>query len=261
MKKGLSQSERIASAFEEWLKAEVVTSGEGPNSFLDVPTDDKLADIRQRMTIPTAREGNWVLSKYEGHTGRIESNFWPVFESMPLDDPQLDIAIAQLKFEPLMQISGTYRRQCYLEASSGADYMLRRTHGVGIDLEQVVLERLEKYAPDGRLDEATISMEGLKRSLDNAATKDYVNIQSIIAHGAKGVNIMGLEDSFPTKGSKNAQVSWAMAATDCVIMAAKLRRGELEAVPFWEPISITAQSGQLHYPLREKVDWAEVMSR
>lgn len=260
MEKTSSQAEQIAGVFEEWLKAEVVTSGEGSNSFLDAPTDDKLADIRLRMGLPSAEKGNWVLSKHESHTGRIESNFWPVFEATALDDPKLDMAIAQLKFEPLMQVSGTYRRQCYLEAEGGEDYMLRRAKGVGIDLEQVVFEQLEKHAPNGRLDEATISMEGLKRSMDSAITGDYVNILSIITHTAKEINIMGIVDSLPAKGSKKAQISWARAAADCVIMAAKLRRGELEDVPFWEPISITAQSGQLHYPLRERIDWAEVMA-
>jgi len=260
MNNASSQAEQIADVFEDWLKAEVVTSGEGINSFLDAPTDEKLADIRSRMGKPTAEAGNWVLAKYESHTGRIESNFWPAFEATPLDHPQLDRSIAQLKFEPLMQISGTYRRQCYLEAASGADYMLRRENGVGIDLEKVIFEQLQKYAPAGRLDEATISMQGLKRSLDNAILGDSINIRSIIAHAAKGVNFMGIEDSLPARGAKKAQINWAQAATDCVIMASKLRKGELGAVPFWEPISITEQSGAIYYPLRERINWVEVLA-
>jgi hypothetical protein len=59
---------------------------------------------------------------------------------------------------------------------------------------------------------------------------------------------------------KKSQINHIQLATDCVIMAAKLRRGELEAVPFLEPRSISDVSDNTYYPLRKRVNWVEVVA-
>jgi hypothetical protein len=58
----------------------------------------------------------------------------------------------------------------------------------------------------------------------------------------------------------DAQRLWLDLTVDSIVLTAKLKSGDLGAVPFWEPISIGEQTGSLYYPLREPVDWASVMA-
>lgn len=45
-----------------------------------------------------------------------------------------------------------------------------------------------------------------------------------------------------------AQYAWSRLTIDCVVLAAKIRKGELAAVPFLEPRSISLDP-QVVYPL------------
>jgi hypothetical protein len=70
---------------------------------------------------------------------------------------------------------------------------------------------------------------------------------------------LGQPGSRSAQEMMDAQRQWLDFTIDSIVLAAKLKRGDLGAVPFWEPISITEQTGSLYYPLREPIGWAEVM--
>lgn len=252
-------AEQIAGVFEQWLKAEVTTSAEGNNRVLDVANDDDLAHKRAQISLPYGHEGNLVYKKHSDHENRLWTNYWPAFETTLPPDQAANSTSALITFAAQMEQSGGYRRQCYLEAVDAVDYNARRSLGTGIDIEAVAHEQLMRFVGSNRLDAASITLEDLKRSLENAVAADVSNIKSIAAHAMKGVKIMGVEDSRPAQGAKKAQVSWARAATDSIILAAKLRKGELAAVPLLEPVSITYQSGDVHYPFAEPIDWMKIV--
>ena len=59
---------------------------------------------------------------------------------------------------------------------------------------------------------------------------------------------VGQEDSPSIQEVLKAQREWIIFATECVTLAAKIRRGELARVPFLEAKSISADP-KVTYPL------------
>lgn len=260
MNKVSCQAEQLAAVCEDWLRAEVITSGEGNNRVLDVATDDDLELKRAQISHPYGDDRNLVYKKHSDHENRLWANYWPAFESAVVGEPDADLTSATVTFAAQMEQSGGYRRQCYLEAQSAQDYNARRLLGTGIDIEAVAYEQLARFTPDGRLNRAAISADDLRHSLEDAITADVTNIKNVVAHAMRDIKIMGVENSLPAQGTKKAQISWARAVTNSIILAAKMRKGELEAVPFREPVSITYQSGDVHYPLAAPIDWMKIVT-
>jgi hypothetical protein len=258
-------AEQIAGAFYDWLWAEFISSGEGRNKYLDAKDKNpeiaqkKFDDFRGRLSLPYDNDDNWAAHKDRGHQQQRVPMWVDTFEETSGGDPKADFYAAQAMFAPLMTASGSYRAQCYLEASSPADYLFRRSLTTSVDIEKAVIERIEERCGKEGFSEADISFSGLKRTFHVAykLTENYFRRMSAWTdYDSDGFH----SNPAAAESMKKSQINHIQLATDCVIMAAKLRRGELEAVPFLEPRSISDVSDNTYYPLRKRVNWVEVVA-
>ena len=260
----MSQAENIASVFDDWLKAEVVTSGESRNKYLDPQGGDpekigaKFRLIRAQLAKPYDDDKNWAAQKDKSHQQQRVPLWAEFFEATAEGHSEADWYAAQAMFAPLMTVSGSYRTECYLSSYSAEDYTDLRARGIGIDIEEAVSKSLEKQEVKKSFTASTITFSGLKRAYDYAYAQTEANFRALSARiGRPSVGYDPYTRSI--QGMRESQFRHIQLATDCVIMAAKLRHGELEAVPFLEPVSITDQSRLTHYPLHEPVNWLEVL--
>jgi hypothetical protein len=259
VKKVDAYSEQIAQALDNWLKAEVVISGESRNSYLDASDQDRqvaeqtFADMRARFALPYDVDRNWNAAKDKSHQGR-----WPGWLQGYTVEPKNEIATAQIGFAPLMSISGAYRSQCYIQASDQSDYLARRVNGIGIDIEAEVNAQLSEVLYRGNFKGSKISFDGLTRLFDYTYAQGEIGIRAMIARLQRGYDL-GEEDSRSVESMKSTQRRQVQLATYCIALAAKNRGGNLEAVPFLEPISISDQSGEPHYPLGQEVHWLRML--
>lgn len=237
---------KVATSFYNWLAEEVETS------VTDNASLDDFKEARRRLGLDYEGTENWAAEKQKGHLNRVDVKFWPLYES----DPEDDEFSAQVLFGAMMFTSGAYRIQSYLQAKSPEEYNNRRRRAAGINLYQVVTGRLATLLPASgnfsRADISVASYEGL--TLEQSKTEVMQKIgETTVRNVARRVSEghdLGEESSPSLDEMLKAQKSWIEFATDCVTVAAKLRRGDLSAVPFLEPKSISAQpSPKVIYPL------------
>lgn len=239
--------ERIADVFADWLNKEVRSSHTEVNAYLD-DYSVAVSGLRESQT------NNFLAQKHNSHVNNRLPQALETFKmSLEPGTPaeQADNQSAWLMFTPLMQVSGTYRGQCYIEATDGFDYMARRqSRPTAIDLEKVADRRLRVWLPDSdNFGLASISVEQLERRV-SVATRIGGNAIAEVCMRAEQERDFGIENSVSAQVLKSAQMEWASFATDCLILAAKLRGGELEAVPFLEPKSISSTPPpEVFYPL------------
>lgn len=242
-------AEKIAGTFDGWLNAEVRSSGVGVNEYLDEYTT-AVRGLRGGYNHPD----NFTARKNESHLGIRMPQAWATYQLTQGEDVDPKIRDNQsgfLMFTPLMQVSGTFRTQCYLEASSPEDYLVRRHNRPhGIDMEHIVSERLAKWLPESdSFTEAGIDIPQLGRQIEIVAALGRKSIEAMCEQTGQNLDLEE-EETISTRHMQVAQREWAGLATDCLILAAKIRRGELEAVPFWEPKSISSTPPpEVIYPL------------
>jgi hypothetical protein len=258
------QAVAVSNAFYDWLAAEVVTSGEGRNKYLDAKvekTEDakkRFSDLRRRIALPYDNEENWNAQKDKGHRNRWP--FWLEAAEITSDgDSQADFASARLLFAPLMTISGAYRMQSYLESDDPEEYLARRSEVIGVDMEDVVASQISERVPGLEFSAAQISFDSLKKRFDYAYGQNEVAIRAMAARLGSGTDDINGE-SLSVRSMMRSQIDYLKLATDCVLLAAKLRHGKPGMVPFLEPVSISDQSGEVYYPLAEPVDWHKVLA-
>lgn len=248
MAKGNS-SETIASAFNDWLEAEVRSSGVEVNTYLD-EYNQAIRGLRGGWDHPD----NFTVHKHESHVDVRLPQAWETFiMSLEPDMAQedKDYQSAWLLFTPLMQVSGSWRNQCYVQASDASDYLVRRhSQANGIDTEAVVATRLKVWLPSpDNFADANLTVDELGRQLKNTSVTGRKALERVVERTVLGYDF-GEEESVSTHNMQVAQEAWTAFSTDCVILAAKLRKGELAAVPFLEPKSISATPPpKVIYPL------------
>lgn len=258
-------SEQISEVFYDWLWGEFISSAEGHNRYLDARAKTpeearkKFDDFRKRLALPYDDDNNWAAQKDKSHQQQRVPVWADLFESTSDSHQNADYYAAQAMFAPLMTASGSYRTQCYLESANPTEYLALRSKVTGIDIEEAIAERLHERSVRRDFSAAKISFDGLRRQFDYAYTQTEVYFRGMSARLGKDIKEYNA-GSLSDEAMKKSQRLHIKLATDCVIMAAKLRRGELEAVPFLEPISITDQSGSAYYPLRKRVNWLEVLA-
>ena len=248
MKSGYS-SGVIAEVLDGWLNAEVRSSGVD-NTYLD---DYKTAI--EGLKGGYGHPKNFTAGKHESHVHIRLPQAWETFVmTLEPDTPEesRDYQSAWLLFTPLMQVSGTYRNQCYMEASNANDYLTRRmSRPTALDMRQVVSDRLRVWLPEpDNFADATITTEVLGRQLKLVSEAGSKAVKIVCARAAMKYDF-GSEHSRSALAMIGAQSEWASFATDCVVLAAKIRNGELAKVPFLEPKSISADPPPaVKYPLR-----------
>lgn len=245
-----SSETRIACTLADWLNAEVRSSGKEVNTYLD-----KYDDAIEGLQGGPGHKFNFLASKHASHVEVRLPNSWQAFnESLEKDVyEEREYQSAYLMFTPLMQVSGTYRAQCYMEAADAGDYLRRRLlRPAGIDLRQVTARRLDKWLPEpDNFGESTITVEQLGLSLERAS-KIGGRVISEVCQRAERKFDFGIEGSATAQVLKSAQIEWASLTIDCITLAAKQRRGQLEAVPFLEPKSISSDPPPtVIYPLAD----------
>lgn len=248
----------ISGTLYDWLKAEVETSGRpgDVNSVLD-DYDQAVTGLRGGFNHPT----NFFWNKFNGHMDRLESWVRDYSEIDPTDEDFDNFAV-KVTFGGLMEMSGCFRAQCYVVARNAQEYLERRKSVTDINLTRTVTDRLTERIPNSiDLVSARIDLAELERSrkrisdLGRRAVKRLCSM-AVLDEG----NELGQLDSRSANELRVAQAHWLDFTVDSIVMTAKLKGGDLEAAPFWEPVSITEQSGRLYYPMREPIDWAEVIA-
>ena len=244
-----SESARIAGVFDNWLHDEVRSSHTEVNSYLD-EYDTAIKGLKGGWANPQ----NFTARKHESHVHIRLPQAWKTYNmTLQPDTPhnQREYQSAWLMFTPLMQISGTYRNQCYMEATDAEDYLRRRmSRPSALDMRKTVDDRLRIWLPEeNNFKEAKINLEDLGRELQVASELGTRAVKRVCARAAIGYDF-GQEGSRSAHEMIEAQHAWASFATDCVVFAAKLRGGKLETVPFLEPKSISATPPpEVIYPL------------
>lgn len=247
-----SSAEPITRVLHDWLAAEVASSSDP--SDVNAPLDnyeDAIKGLQGGFDPGT----NFTWDKHEGHMMRLPLDFNLLAGSSPQKN-EFDKVAAKVKFDALMEVSGTFRNQCYVEAQNQEDYMARRRRVIGISIGNIVTNRLIGLVPmKGGLAEARISIEGLSREVDYSIKAGTDSIKKLIS-----IVMMGQDRQRGMEEMAKGQYVWLRLAVDSLILIAKLKNGDLSKVPFLEPRSIGEQSGKLWYPFQEPLDWAAIMA-
>jgi hypothetical protein len=228
--------ERVAGVVHDWLVAEVESSSGDRNQYLD-----DFSKWQQQIRLGYDDDRNWTSNKNRAHLDRLPI-WWQAYELDPLHDE----ASAKITFAGLIFISGAYRNQSYFQAQDADDYQARRAHGVGIDLESAVSTRLNTHLPrTGSFKTANITLETLDERRKQAAVIGEQTIKTVCARAYYGYDL-GQENSRSVNEMKQDQYAWATFVTDAVTLAAKLRGGDLDAVPFLHPVNISDNPGVIY---------------
>lgn len=241
-------TERITDGIEDWLKDEQVSSSVpgSTNSYLD---DFDRYQIQRRLSLPIDDPGNWYARKNEDHLDVRLLNWWRDFA----DEPENDTLSAKLTFTPLMLLSGTFRTQCVIQATSAEDYGHRRfgqNRVTGIDMWPLVANKLDqRLVTIANFADANITLESLEAQKSLTQVKARATHRFAIERCGMGLDI-GQEESPAVVALLESQATLADLVIDSVIFAAKIRGGELARVPFWEAKSVS-EDPQVYYPFSE----------
>ncbi len=249
-------SEAISEAVYDWLEAEVATSSnpEDVNAVLNDYTS-AIAGLHGGFEHPK----NFTWNKAQSHISRLNSDFEIFADTLP-NDKYYDKIAAKIIFDGLMQVSGSYRNQCYVEARDAEDYIERRQKAIGLNIANTVRNRLIDLVPQsGDFSSAKISVESLGERVKQVSQLGETAVKRLCSRAALGYDF-GTPGSRSAQEMISAQYNWLNFALDSLILVAKYKDGDIAAVPFLEPISITEQSGSLYYPLAAPVNWAEVLA-
>lgn len=248
-------SDAISSVFYDWLAAEVRMSHIERNQSLD-----KLSDALEGLHGGWEHPKNFTAIKHRSHVDDRYPLWWETYQSTTSEDPHYDLQSAQLIFNALMQVSGSFRNSCFIRARTQAHYLMLRHRAVGVVIPRVVGEVLgQEMTEDGNLEETGIDDMGFKKEIDRISGVGGLAVRRLCARREMGY-IPRDRDYLSMQYMNLAQRRWLELATEGVVLAARNRGGDLSAVPFLEPRSITDQTGTIHYPFREKIDWAKVLA-
>lgn len=236
--------EEIAGELNLWLATEIVNADGGRNHYLS-DFQDRRNDLFKSFDDPT----NFQSQKAKSHYDRFFQWVNPYTED---DFRYDDWFAARLTFASLMEISGSYRKQCFLEAADEQDYLKRRYgRPIGIDMDEVVRKELDPI----RL-EATFELNEEERLRQIVNRSHDVNNKSLVLHKLlhtwaiahpKDSGSIASGEAKPIVAMKDAQRMWAGLAVAHIVVAASFRDSDFGAVPLLEPKSITDVS-QILYP-------------
>jgi len=231
--------ERIAIGLTGWLAEEAAISSRenDRNSYLD-----DLITMRQKLSLPPDNPDNWSAQKVYSHHDRLP--FW--FEAFTLD-PTNDAQSAKLLFAFLMRVAGTYKVQCYFQATDQDDFMRRKLEPniYGADIRIVTNERLSKVNFGGVYNQQPMDIGALSDTMRAAIVQEKEDLPLLCERARLGQDF-GLEDSPGAHLAAAAQTTWLKCAVDAIVYAASIRNGDLDEVPFLEPRSISDEPQIIH---------------
>ncbi len=246
--------ETVAAGIEYWLMKEVGSSVVGRNKVLD-----DFQDWHHSLLLDYDDPGNVNARKNKNHYSQLIN--WTNGLVEYYDDfrpDQIDYALARQMFRAQMYLSGLFRVSCFMKATDQEDYYQRRLEITrsSIDVDPKIeisrsLYRLYDYIPD----EAAIFPPALtlpeltSRTLKlNDEQQAYVRELHI-----SGRNDIGQEESSTLDAIANMENKWIGHLVDYISFIASERGGQLSAVPFLEPKSIS-EDPQPYYPFAPTSD-------
>jgi hypothetical protein len=236
-----SASGQIGTAIEAWLFEEAISSGEDHNEYLD-----NLAVQRENLVRAADDNANHSSAKHRSHHDRQRT-----WGTDLIADPNDEYLAARQVFNPLMQMSGIFRRICYLQAVDQSDYeRLRKTpNSTGIDTRAAVASRLLLRSMSNHGTEATLTVPGAISIHAETLAAFEGSLRDLHNIAKRASRDFGKVKSPSVSRLQAAQKVWCGVVTDSILMAAGYREGDLASVPFLEPKSITHKH-QIKYPLR-----------
>jgi|SRR3989344_1795495 len=236
-----ASSNSISEAFSGWLQDEIRSSSDptNRNRYLN-DFETAIRGLKGGWDHPD----NYSAIKLRSHLDRLP--FW--FESFT-QDPANDFLSARIVFAALMQVSGSYRNQCYLQAQDAEDYIKKRlSKPIGTNLDHLIERRISQLLPVSReFAEAGITIDSLDVQREAVSRIGESAVKRMCSRTKIGYDF-GQQDSTSVREMIVAQSNWATFAIDAVTLAAKIRGGKLVAVPFLEAKSIS-DDPQVIYPL------------
>lgn len=240
MSKVENATEQISSVFYNWLQAEVNSSMDenNRNSILD-DYDSAIKGLKGGWD----HKSNFTARKFESHIMRL-----PLWLEAYSYDPEDDYQAARLLFAGLMQVSGSYRNQCYLQARNPEDYVERRKDVIGTNMHNAVGVRLHTHLPStGNFARANIELDDLEKRMQETIKVGETSVRAVCNRTKYGYDL-GQSRSRSVNEMQIAQYNWLTFATDCLTHSVKVRRGNLADVPFLEAKSISDEP-KVYYPL------------
>lgn len=221
----LPAAEAITEAMEDWLLAEVEESRIGRNAVLD------------NIYRPNFIDGG----KREGHFNRLV-----LWTRQFANESHHDYMTARQLFATQMKLSGLFRIQCRILASSQEDYEQRRfgNYPSGINIGRQVNYHLNESAGSTDLASKTIGLERLVADTLRLNEEEYDSLGRL----PNQTNLRRIGNYIKLQ---RMQREWLDLSTDYIIYAAQVREGNLAAVPFLEPKSIS-ENPQTYYPFAGK---------
>jgi len=232
----------VSTAFGNWLRAEIISSGVERNQELD-RYDKMVAGLK----LGYEDEKNLSVQKHRSHVFNRMPVWWEAFITTPPNHPKYDEMAAQIGFNALMQVSGTWRMQCYEQAADAEDYLRRRqSQPMGFDPTAAVTDRLATHLSAGTWEDTA----------DFQKENNYIDINKLDHRRQRAIRVgdravrticervavdLGQERSKSVREMLDAQYNWITLTADYVTLLAKVKDGDLMAVPLLEPKSISAE--------------------
>jgi hypothetical protein len=224
------EAERISNGIGSWVRRELTISLSSRNSYLD-----DLAEMRKRMALEAEDPGNFVFNKFYSHMGR--QTLWG--QAM-VESPGDDFLMARHIFNALMQLSGVAKKITYFTSSNQRDYFDRKTSDnfVGVDLKPVVAATLAEDSPT-------------PEALQGVTMNEFeITANSLLFLRTRIPDDFDKEESPAVNELAKTQFAWVRVVTLGIMVAANHREGNLSAIPFLEPKSITDEP-QVYFPFAE----------
>lgn len=239
--------EVIAGSVEHWLKKEVGSSVMGRNRVLD-----DFRDWHRSLLLPYDDPGNVNARKNKNHHSQLINWTNGLVEYYDgLDQEQADYMLARQMFRAQMYLSGLFRVGCFMRATDQDDYYHRRMElervGIDIDPRATITENLHRLygqAPEPNAFEPVLTLPELtSRTLElNEEQRNYVRELHV-----SGRHDVGKEESPTIDTIIDMEKKWIGHLVDHIAFVAGERGGQLSAVPFLEPKSIS-EDPQPYYP-------------
>lgn len=243
--------ETIAGSIEQWLMKEVGSSVVGRNQVLD-----DFNDWHRSLSLPYNHPANVNARKNKNHYSQLMN--WTNGLVEHYDDfrqEQADYTLARQMFRAQMYLSGLFRVSCFMQAVDQEEYYRRRLEsehiGLNVDPRMEIWHsfyRLYDYIPDETaVFRPVLTLPELtNRTLElNERQREYVKR---LHEGGK--DDIGKEESPTMDMIIDMENGWLGHLVDYIAFTASERRGQLAAVPFLEPKSIS-EDPQPYYPFAE----------
>jgi hypothetical protein len=235
-------TQTITDTFSWWLTEEIANSDSGRNAYLS-DYGPQRADLFKPIEDPT----NYQFQKAKSHHNRINS--WVTAYA----DPKLrqdDDFTAKIIFGCLMNVSGAWRKQCYLESEDMKDYQARRQGApAGVNIGNFVMQELDPSSTDSYISDedfdALIRRTRMVKSISLYHHKGAHRVVRGIPSDTEGA--ITSKNRAPVRNMEAVQRLWLGLAASHVVAAASVRDGDISKVPLLEPRSITDTTG-LIYP-------------